>query len=76
MSAPLPGEKYSPPILPYPAASPKSVCCRATAPGALILTGMSPLAIRMTCPSFWFEARYHSTFVVSKLAAPGAESPQ
>jgi hypothetical protein len=51
MSVPVPREKYSPLILPYPVASPKFVFCRATAPGALILTGMSSLAIRIVCSS-------------------------
>ena len=47
MSVPAASEKYSPPILPYPVASPKSVIWRATAPGASILTGTSFFAIRI-----------------------------
>src|SRR5659263_146646 len=51
MSVPAPREKYSPLILPYPVESPRQVFCRATAPGTLILTGTSSLAIRMVCSS-------------------------
>ena len=54
MSVPVPREKYSPLILPYPVASPKFVFCRATAPGASILIGISSLAIRIVCSSVVF----------------------
>ena len=57
ISAPAPSEKYSPLILPYPEASPKFVFCRATAPGASILTGTSFLAIRISCSSWWLWQR-------------------
>ncbi len=73
MSVPAPRERYSPPNVPAPAVSPKSVAWRAVAPGTSILIGMSCLVMCMM-PSVVVRGAHCPRRACNAVQRPGTDT--